>query len=55
MRYVLAEVTAPRHQSPDMIASDIDFDPIKSNEDFKSLLAELRAKQPGDLIVMPDS
>jgi hypothetical protein len=31
-----------------MIASDIDFEAIRSNEDFKSLLAELRAKQRDD-------
>jgi eukaryotic-like serine/threonine-protein kinase len=51
----LREALSGGHQNPDMIASDIDFDAIKCDEDFKSLLAELRAKQPGDRIVMPGS
>jgi eukaryotic-like serine/threonine-protein kinase len=49
----LREAISGGHQSPDMIASDIDFDAIKSDEDFKSLLAELRAKPPVDRSGMP--
>jgi tetratricopeptide (TPR) repeat protein/tRNA A-37 threonylcarbamoyl transferase component Bud32 len=41
----LREAISGGHQSPDMIASDIDFDAIKSSEDFKALLVELRARR----------
>ena len=51
----LREALSGGHQNPDMIASDTDFDAIKSNEDFKALLTELRAGRPGDRIVMPGS
>ena len=51
----LREALAGGHQSLDMIASDIDFDAIKSNEDFKSLLAELRARPPVDRSGLPVS
>ena len=41
----LREALAGGHENPDMIASDVDFDAIKSNEDFKALLTELRARR----------
>ncbi|MDG3008432.1 serine/threonine-protein kinase [Paludisphaera mucosa] len=49
----LREALAGGHQNPDMIASDIDFDAIKSDEDFEALLAELRAGRPEDRVVTP--
>jgi tetratricopeptide (TPR) repeat protein len=51
----LREALSGGHQNPDMIASDSDFDAIKSNEDFKALLTELRARRPGDQMVTPCS
>ena len=40
----LHEAVAGGHQNPEMIASDIDFDGIKSNQGFKAILSELRCK-----------
>ena len=52
---ILREAAAGGHQSPDLIASDDDFEGIKSNEDFKALLAELRSKTSADQLVTPGS
>jgi len=38
-----------------MIASDIDFEGIKSNDDFQAVLAALRAKPSSDRVVTPGS
>ena len=50
---ILREAAAGGLQSPDMIASDIDFEGIKSDEDFKALVAELRSKTSADQLVAP--
>ncbi len=41
---LLREALSGGNHNPDMIASDIDFEAIKSNQDFQAVLAELRAK-----------
>jgi tetratricopeptide (TPR) repeat protein len=52
---LLRETISGGHYNAEMIASDSDFDAIKSNEDFKSLLAELRARHPGERNGLPRS
>ena len=44
----LREAVAGGHSSAEMIESDVDFDGIKSNENFKALLAELRSRSPAE-------
>ena len=51
----LREALSGGHRSPDMIESDNDFDGIKSNEDFKALLAELRSTSRAGQTVVPGS
>jgi tetratricopeptide (TPR) repeat protein len=41
---VLREAISGGHQSAEMIESDIDFDSIRSNEDFQALMADLKAR-----------
>ncbi len=40
----LRQAAAGGHHSPAMIASDIDFDSIRTCDEFQKLLKELRAK-----------